>query len=287
MHYIKGYFKSDLKVYTNTFRCSGSPTKENLSTPQRKDFYSIFVMLKGTAIFDYKKQQFTLKSGNMVFCDVGAKFAYNFFNKEDISYFEILIHPSILSDVSEDKFFLRSLQDFPDEHRLIDLHDNEFLYAKPCVESIINCLNLDLGREHILPRIKSLISELDIYYDRKYSTDIKSTDSISVQIIHYIDRHFTENLTYSFISDKFSVSEPTIRKILRAFTGKTLREYVEKLRIDTFKKRIIEDENVIECSKLCGFNDYTTFLKAYKRIYGKLPSELKKEKEKKYNYPLS
>ncbi len=285
MHYIKGYFKTDLKVFTNSFHNPGMPAPERRAYPNRIDYYEIFVMLKGTAKVNYNKQKFTLTNGNMIICDVGAKFAFNFLEKEDISYLDIIVHPSVLSEVSEDLFFLRSLQDFPDNQRVFDLHDNELLYVKPCVESLLNCLNLDLGRPHILPRIKSIISELDIFYDRKYATEIKSTDSIPVQIIHYVDRHFTENITYKFICEKFSVSEPTVRRIFKSHKGKSLREYIESLRMEVFEKRIKDGENIIESATLCGYNDYTTFLKAYKKTFGKLPKESKKKQTEKY--PLS
>ena len=103
-------------------------------------------------------------------------------------------------------------------------------FINECVNSIIQCIEKDLGRPHILPRVRAIISQLDIYYDENFNTEKNTTDSLSVRIIHYINRHYRENITYDLICEKFFVSKPTVVKIMKVLEGLTTNSANEILK---------------------------------------------------------
>ena len=285
MRWAKGYIKDDFKVYINNFDNIGEPTEEERYILGKTTHYKIFVMIKGEAVLRCNEQVFNVMPKQMVFCDIDTLFSYNFFKAQEISYLEIMIYPNVINEKSEDMFFLRSLQDMPDESRIISLNDTKFTFINECVNSIIQCIGKDLGRPHILPRVRAIISQLDIYYDENFNTEKNTTDSLSVRIIHYINRHYRENITYDLICEKFFVSKPTVVKIMKVMTGKTMHKYIEEMRMKYARDMLNNRHSVSNAAERCGYNDYSTFLKAYKRFYNTSPS---KNKKKNTDYfPLS
>lgn len=270
-----GYFKDDLKVYTNNFTRE-NPKAGTRYIPKKLNHYKIFIILKGTCEIEYNQSKFTISDGQMVFADVNTVFAYNFIKREEIYYLEMVIFPSVLSEKTDDMFFLRALHDMPVENRVININSPVFFGIKSSIYSIINCINKHLGRAHILPRIKSIISDLDIHYDELYISDKMTSDSVSVNIRTYVEHHYMEDISYDMICKKFFVSKPTVIKMFRLNTEKTMHEYIEDLRMDAANKMLFEGVNVTKTATMCGYNNYTTFLKVYKKHFGILPSENKR-----------
>ena len=115
---------------------------------------------------------------------------------------------------------------------------------------------------------------MSLLYDNKYHT-AKIAKNISVSIMHYINKHYTERLSYEIIKNEFSVSTPTINIIVKNATGMTFYNYINELRLLDAKKMLQKSWNISakQIAELCGFNSYVAFYKAYVKKYGISPSE--------------
>lgn len=283
MNWQKGYYTDDLKIYLNYIENRGKPSdsKAYYSANHR---YRIFILLQGDAIVHNNNKSFNLTQWQMLFTDCNASYGYTFdYSDAPVKYVEMIIHPSVLENTYDDDLFLRAMQKTPDEKRIIDLKDKKFASIRQLCEDIIKCLENDSGRAHLLPRLYSVISELDFYYDEISSKKEKVfKDNLSMTVIEYVKHHYTEKITYKNITDKFFISKPTIIKIFKAYSGRTMHDYIEFLRLEAAKNLINDNVNVVKAAKMSGFEYYSTFLRAYKNEYGRLPAE----KQKKYRkYP--
>lgn len=146
MNDVIGYFKDDLKIYINNYMHQNTDLNRKRFVPKVLNHYKIFVMLKGTSEIEYNHNKFALSAGQMIFADVNKTFAYNFNKIEEIYYLEMIIFPSVLNEKNEDMFFLRALQDMPDENRVININSPEFSGIKSSIDSIVKCINKHLGR---------------------------------------------------------------------------------------------------------------------------------------------
>lgn len=97
------------------------------------------------------------------------------------------------------------------------------------------------------------------------------------EIISWMNEHFNEpDFCMTSMENKFSVSGKTIGKIIKSTTGKTFQEYVEGCRIELAKRLITQpDSNMKVVAQECGFINYDTFYKFFKKHTGVSPKQWK------------
>lgn len=278
MNVLQGYFKDDLKIF-----------HKRIEKPRYKPFslsisrYRMFVMLKGKAYVSYNGKMNILRDNQMLFTDCGAYYGYTFEENEPAEFLELGVHQSVFKNTFDDDDFLRALNNTPDDKRIIDFGTDRFDVLRESMLGIIKSIDLDAGRAHILPRLFSIISELDFYYDdisEKHEKVCK--DNLPITVIEYVKHHYTEKITYKTIGERFFISKPTIMKIFKAYSGCTLHEYVTDLRLAAAVDLIRDNINIVTAAKMSGFDYYSTFLRAYKAKYGTLPME---NQNKEHKYP--
>lgn len=92
-------------------------------------------------------------------------------------------------------------------------------------------------------------------------------------ILSCIDAHFTQNVTHDFFCKAFYVSESHLYRIFKNHTGITLNNYINARKISLMQNRLIKGHNIAESLSVCGFREYSTFLKAFKKHTGCTPTE--------------
>jgi AraC-like DNA-binding protein len=76
------------------------------------------------------------------------------------------------------------------------------------------------------------------------------------------------------VSDNFSISAPTLQKLVKAVTGQTFLVYVERQRLTRAREMLSScGHSIQEISSLCGFSNTNSFYKAFKRLYRYPPSD--------------
>ncbi|MDO5425485.1 MAG: AraC family transcriptional regulator [Eubacteriales bacterium] len=91
------------------------------------------------------------------------------------------------------------------------------------------------------------------------------------QILAYIDGHIQNPLSLEELSAQFYLSSSYLCRIFKAATGTTINKYVTAKRIALAKALLREGHTVNESCELCGFRDYSNFLKAFSKAVGISP----------------
>lgn len=92
-----------------------------------------------------------------------------------------------------------------------------------------------------------------------------------------IDRHYTENLTLELLAGKLNLSTRQTSRTVKAQTGKTLGELVLERRMTAALRYLTESElSVSAIATAVGYNSQTCFYNAFKKYYGRLPSEFRR-----------
>lgn len=92
-------------------------------------------------------------------------------------------------------------------------------------------------------------------------------------ILSYINQHLAENLSIPMLASQFYLSSSYLCKIFKDATGTTINRYITAKRISRAKALLAEGHSVAETSSLCGFGDYSNFLKAFTKIVGISPKK--------------
>lgn len=93
----------------------------------------------------------------------------------------------------------------------------------------------------------------------------------SSKILKYINRHLTEDISLEKLCEIFYISKSQINRNFKKNNGSTLWEYVTVKRLHLAKEMLREGQRPTEIYLKCGFNDYVTFYKAYRKHFGVSP----------------
>lgn len=288
-NWTTGFYQDDLNVHYESYcKIDENAAKEKVTNyKQLNNLYVLLYIIKGECSIKTGGFSVKAKENSLILAKPQQLFFYSFLKKNIFEYVIIDIQPALLRKQIGDKSFSRAFDYFTNENSVIDLNNSEFLLVKHLLNSVVYLSMYSLGRCHFESKILSIISELNIIYDtRQMSEDsIYVSESIPVEVINYILSHYTEKLTYSLLAEKFFTSISTINVIVKNFTGKTLKEYITKLRMEDAKHMI--DDGYLSLSKIaeyCGYKEYSAFYRAYKKYFGNEPRTDKKPKKR---WPLS
>nr|MBQ4319131.1 AraC family transcriptional regulator [Clostridia bacterium] len=69
------------------------------------------------------------------------------------------------------------------------------------------------------------------------------------------------------------VSESTLFRTFRKELGITLHRYITEKRLSYARKLIMDNENPTNIFLDCGYGDYSSFYRAYSKMFGHPPSD--------------
>lgn len=98
------------------------------------------------------------------------------------------------------------------------------------------------------------------------------------EVVKFIHENYCDDLQLCGITERFNVNMYHFCHIFKDFTGKTFKEYLNKVRIDKAEEFLMNtDVPISEIAFLCGFNDSNYFSRKFRQIKGKTPRELRKD----------
>lgn len=133
------------------------------------------------------------------------------------------------------------------------------------------------SRDQRLQILMSLLPLLNELYNASVNRSDNTTqpESNAYRIIRYVNDHLDEELSLDTICKEFYISKPQLCRIFKRATGSTVWEYVTVKRLMAAQRLIRSGIAVTEAARKCGFGDYTTFYRAYRKQFGETPKKHK------------
>ncbi len=96
-------------------------------------------------------------------------------------------------------------------------------------------------------------------------------------LLDWIEDNYTESITLAGLSDRVGLSRKYLCRIFKEYTGKTVVDYINELRIDNAcHEMTVKDMSVTRAAYDSGFNDLSYFCKVFKHYKGVTPRAYKK-----------
>ena len=92
-------------------------------------------------------------------------------------------------------------------------------------------------------------------------------------VLDYINQNIKQNITLEHLADYFFLSQSYLCRAFKKATGTTVTKYIETKRMLCARQMILENERIIKVYTECGFQDYSTFYRAYQRYFGHSPRQ--------------
>ena len=102
--------------------------------------------------------------------------------------------------------------------------------------------------------------------------DSASNEKI-LSILTYLNAHLTEDLSIDDLASRFYLSRSYLMHTFKAQTGYTIGGYLLTKRLFLAKELIAAGPPITEVCYSCGFQNYSTFSRAYKKSFGESPRD--------------
>ena len=262
-----GYLKEDFRLFH-----INDQTKKDFSYHYH-DFHKIIVFISGKVTYHIEGKAYHLKPRDILLVSQGAIHKpeidpsvpyerYIFWIRDDLSCQEL----NTCFQKANDRSFNLVRADSALQERLKDL--------LPEIEQTLQ--NTHFGD----PILKdALFTQFMIYINRIFlrtssSPDKKaySSDTQVEQLLKYINRNLSENLSIDQLAERFFLSKYHMMRKFKNETGYTIHNYITSKRLLMARSLISQGMPVMKAAQASGFHDYTTFVRAYKKQFGKAPS---------------
>ncbi|UKS27064.1 AraC family transcriptional regulator [Paenibacillus sp. HWE-109] len=255
--------------------------KDYVFSGESHDFWEMVYVDKGEVEVIADTTSHTLKTGSLIFHKPNEFHSFTATHGRAPNVIVITFDCySKAMEQFENKVF--QLQD-EERNRLAQIIEegaNTFIF--PFKYPLTRKQNAEIGSEQLLKNylemflILLLRKETHQESDQSLSFLPKEKDEAQLvtAIIHFLEERLDSQISLTEISDKFHVAKTKLKDLFAKHTGKSIKEYFMRLKIDKAKVSIREDvHNFTEIAQRLGFSSVHYFSKAFKRVSGMSPSE--------------
>lgn len=246
------------------------------------NYYEIIYILSGDLSYIVENASYKVSAGDMFITVPGELHTLSFSSDATYERYFLQISPSWLStleynftanlsarkrgqhnQIPAELVSKYSLGDFFDKIRYYivnKLTESDIMIKSYIVQFLVTIMNIYRNEIHLLE-----------------NTNESKAAAVIKEIKKYISGHFLENLTLDDLADKFYLNKYYLCHTFKNETGITIKEFINTQRIAQAKKLLPKYQNINQLYEKCGFNDYSTFYKTFKRFTGISPKEFLKK----------
>ena len=243
---------------------SPSPTEFYMHAHERME---VLYFLSGDAEYLVEGSVYPLHPGELLVMNRAE--AHKLQLLSDKPYERMVMHfsPSVLSGIDPDGLLLRPFEDKP--------LGKQNRYVSDRFSALFS--DFDVAGSYARIRLHMLLILANVLNEISTLTGSTSAisgepESVSQQILQYVNQHLFENISLSTVSREFFLSPSQLNRIFRRATGSSVGEYVRVKRLLAARELIITGSSPAYACTACGFQDYSAFYRAYKEKFDVSPS---------------
>lgn len=243
------------------------------------DFSKIVILIDGDLTYYIEGKAYILKPWDILFV-----------NKNEIhkpvvnpnKYYErivIWLNPDFMAKYAQGNNNLLKCFEvaIKNNYNLLRLNMKSIDIIKNLIQDIQNCNNSNEFGSEILK--ESLFVQLMVLMNRLFLNNDKNRDIEDIQydktiegVLNYINSNLENDLSIDTIASEFFISKYYLMRKFKNQIGSSIHNYVVQKRLILARSLISDGLSMSSVCSRCGFNDYSSFVRAFKKVYGVSPS---------------
>lgn len=248
------------------------------------DFNKIIIFIKGNVTYMIEGKAYKLKPWDLLIIGQGQIHKPIIDSKEEYERFIIWFDPAMVSKHSRDHTNLLMCFELAArrEINLMRISNDSLIKIKNIVQELIEAeqepaFGHDVLKSALLLQLLIILNRLFVREEAiTHSQDILYDKNIT-EVLTYINQHLNEDLSIPVLASKCFLSKYHLMRKFKSYTGYTLHQYILQKRLYRAKSMLSNGESMTTISQKAGFNDYSTFVRAFKKEFGLSPREYLKE----------
>lgn len=239
------------------------------------DLYEIYYFVSGEVNYLVEGHEYTLEPNTLMIMRPGESHAAKILKEKPYQRYYINFHASLLDEVDPEHRLLRAFTDrmlgSGNKYSAAEFGD---IQLKKIFEAMYRNYDSDYDKRlNISIHLFLLLSGINQIFDQRGTAEHKAGGSLSAQIVAYVNRHLTEDLSVPLLAAEFFLSTSQLSRIFKQATGASVWEYIIRKRLTMAREEMRNGTSAREASFLCGFKDYSVFYRAYVKHFGHAPTE--------------
>lgn len=241
------------------------------------EFCKIVLLLSGSGSYTVEGRRYLLLPGDIVL--VGSRCVHKPEFEEGISYERMILYisPSLLAKNSVPDYSLEDVFSGKPGHVLRPAEDVR-RRLRSLAEQLESEMSANGGENAILSRctLLRLLVEIGRAMQKTGSElpqPVVPRDGKILDILRYLEANLAEDISIDDLAAQFFISKYHMMRRFRDETGYTIHGYVTEKRLLLAQQLLEQGLPMGETALRCGYQEYSTFSRAYKKQFGRSPSE--------------
>lgn len=254
------------------------------NTPSNHDFcmhvhdqYEIFLFVTGDAQYLVEGTTYQLRPFDVMIMRPSESHSTQILHPTRYERYVINFYPDLIKAVDSQQHLLNIFSDHP-LGKNNQISTDEFSKKKiyQLFQSIVLCDGNDYHQKLKMNIHFFMLLDLlyDLYYNQKssdFQTIAAQPATLSEQILSYVNSHLFDDISVPKLAKYFYISPSHFSRIFKQATGAAPWEYILLKRLTAAKEKINAGMSITQAATECGFSDYSSFYRAYVKIYGCSP----------------
>ena len=247
------------------------------------DSYEIFLPVAGSVEFEVSNYLYTVGRGSVLLLPPWVTHRLVVKDSEPLAYLYVQFTPRIIPGEPEMLAAIEALfnRHGEGEQSMRRLSGESFSYVYAAVKRLCISSTKDVHEQFfrilfpVLCEILAYGTPVSGKYDG-FTKEPSRQSTLTDQIIEYISQHYADIQDLSFVVDVFHYSTVHVNSLFKNRLGVSLWRYVLHIRLDRACDMLVNGIHASEVALSCGFKDYSTFYRMFKKSYGITPTECRR-----------
>ena len=244
-----------------------SLSKEHLP-PQTHDVYEILYVKTGDIAYSVEEKSYRVRGNSLILTRPGKLHILQFYDRAEYDRYDLFfegesIHSNVFAQIPEELDVI----EFGEDTAVLELFQKMERYCSYFEGDALQSVLSDLAEQ--------MIYELVLFLRQGAAkhTDRHTVNSMVAAAIEYIDGHLDSNISLDSLCRELYISKSYLHQLFMRHLQITPRRYIAGKRLLAAQQAIRAGERPTDIYTQFGFTEYSSFYRAYHKLFGYAPSE--------------